>query len=130
MIASLSGAMEEVYVAKETICKWNQQNAECSGRLFMPVEMSESPEAIKVVDVVIGIIGDWAVKTSLIDERILNGKKVILFFQDYHDPNVSIPGEIDAINDFKTRVQSLVTCISFEGRKEFQEQLYNQLQLI
>lgn len=31
IVESLSGAMEEVHVAKETIRKWNLQNAERTG---------------------------------------------------------------------------------------------------
>ena len=43
MVGSLSGAMEEVYVAKETIRKWNQQNAERTGKVFVPIEWCISP---------------------------------------------------------------------------------------
>ena len=37
MVGSLSGTMEEVYVAKEVIRKWNQENAEREGTLFLLV---------------------------------------------------------------------------------------------
>lgn len=38
IVGSLSGAMEEVYLAKETIGKWNQQNAERTGKLYLLVD--------------------------------------------------------------------------------------------
>ena len=37
MIGSLSGTMEEVFAVKEVVRKYNQDNAESSGKLFYPL---------------------------------------------------------------------------------------------
>ena len=37
-VISLSGVMEETYAAKETVQKWNQENAENTGKLFLLVD--------------------------------------------------------------------------------------------
>ena len=68
MVGSLSGAMEEVYVAKETIRKWNQQNAERTGKVFMPIEWGTTPEALQNVDVVGGIIGNWIDDAKFVED--------------------------------------------------------------
>ena len=59
MVGSLSGAMEEEYVAKETIRKWNQQNAKRTGTVFMPIEWGTSQEAIQNTDIVVGVVDNW-----------------------------------------------------------------------
>lgn len=46
MVGSLSGTMEEVFAANDVIRKWNQQNAEQSGKLFLPVEWKAKPEEL------------------------------------------------------------------------------------
>lgn len=66
MIGSLSGAMEEVHLAKEIIRKWNQDNAEGEERQFMPVEWSTKTEGLNRADIVIGIIGNWIDNTALL----------------------------------------------------------------
>lgn len=79
MIGSLSGAMEEVHLAKEIIRKWNQDNAEGEERQFMPVEWSTKTEGLNRADIVIGIIGNWIDNTAVVEECAQMGKKVIFF---------------------------------------------------
>ena len=42
-VLSLSGIMEEVYTAQEVIRKDNQENAERTGKLFLPLEEMPQP---------------------------------------------------------------------------------------
>ena len=113
MVGSLSGAMEEVFAAKEIISKWNQEKAESAGKLYMPVEWSTKPEDMDKVDVVIGIVGNWIENPAFIEECIQSGKKVILFFQSYHDPKVSIPYEVQEVGEFKSRMRSKCHCCDY-----------------
>lgn len=86
MVGILSGTMEEVYVAKEVIRKWNQENAERAGKLFMPVECQEA-------DMMIGIVGNRVEKTATVQQMVGAGKKVMLFFNAFQDPKNTIPTE-------------------------------------
>lgn len=123
MIGSLSGAMEEVYLAKEIIRKWNQDNAESKGILYMPVEWSTKTEELNKADIVIGIIGNWIDNTAVVEECAQMGKKVILFFQTYHDPKVPIPGEVQKVEEFKGRMQLIYPCHNYSNNVEMEDVL-------
>ena len=127
MIGSLSGAMEEVYLAKEIIRKWNQDNAESKGILFMPVEWSTKTAELNKTDIVIGIIGNWIDSTAVVEECTRTGKKEILFFQTYHDPKVTIPGEVQKIEEFKDRMQLICPCHNYSNNVEMEDVLKSRL---
>ena len=128
MVGSLSGAMEEVYVAKETIRKWNLQNAERTGKVFMPIEWSSAPEVIPNVDVVVGIINNWIENTEPIEDGIVARKQVLLFFNGVQDPTNTISGEKDEVEAFRTRSQTQCSCLDYIGHTRLCELLNNQLE--
>ena len=101
MVGSLSGAMEEVYAAKETIRTWNLENAKRTGKLFLPVEWTSKYEDIKDVGVVVGIVGNWIKDSSFIDDCIQSGKEVMLFFNVFQDPKNTIPSEQIEVGAFQ-----------------------------
>lgn len=113
MVGSLSGTMEEVYEAKEVIRKWNQENAEREGKLFLLVD---SP--MEDVDVLIGIVGNWIDKPESELQMVEAGKKVTLFFNAFQDPKNTIPSEREEMEEFKERVQSKCFCVEYNGREE------------
>lgn len=115
MIGSLSGAMEEVYAAKETIRKWNIENAEQAGRVYLPVEWDTNAEAVKNVDVVIGIVGNWIGNTSYIEDYIKAGKHVMLFFNGFYDQKNTIPSEHDEVISFKDKIQNCCACSDYDN---------------
>lgn len=119
MVGSLSGAMEEVYAAKEVIRKWNQQNAEQSGDIFLPVEWTISSDELQRVDVVIGIIGNYIDNQSFIEKCLELEKSVLLFFCKFHDQKNTIKTELDEIDKFRTKVQNKCGCYSYEGATDF-----------
>lgn len=127
MIGSLSGAMEEVYLAKEIIRKWNQNNAESKGRLFMPVEWSTKTEELNKADIVIGIIGNWIDNTAVVEECALMGKKVILFFQTCYDPKVTIPGEVQKIEEYKEQKKDTCPCFNYDSTSAFDGVISKQI---
>ena len=110
MVGSLSGAMEEVYVAKETIQKWNQQNAERTGKLFMPIVWGSTPEAIEAVDIVVGIIDNWLDNPKLIEDCVDANKKVLLFFKAVNNPTNTLSGELEEVKSFKKRIEIQCSC--------------------
>ncbi len=75
-VLSLSGIMEEVYTAQEVISKWNQENAEQTGNLYLPLA---AEAAASEADVVIGIVGNYIKKAEVIEEAVKTGKKVLFF---------------------------------------------------
>lgn len=105
MIGSLSGTMEEVYTATEVVRRWNQLNAEPTGKLYLPVEWSAKPEELEKVDVVIGLVGNWISNPAFIQKCVDAGKKVVLLFNDFQDPRNTIQSEYDAVVAFKHRMQ-------------------------
>lgn len=83
-VVSLSGIMDETYVAKEVIRQWNQAKASHEGKLFMP---TEDPKA---ADVLVGVVGNRLEKTELIEAKLESRKECVAFLlflsrpQEYH----------------------------------------------
>lgn len=127
MIGSLSGTMEEVFSAKEVVRKYNQENAESSGKLFLPVEWSMKPEDLLKVDVVIGIVGNWIDKPVFIEDFVKDGKKVLLFFNAFQDPKNTIQREHDEVKTFQDRIQDCCHCVKYRGTAELKQQVECQL---
>ncbi len=128
MVGSLSGAMEEVYIAKETIRKWNQQNAERTGKVFMPIKWCISLEAIQNTDLVVGVIDNWIDNPKCVEDWIDAGKQVMLLFNSLQDSMNTIPGELDDVLAFRSRVQRQSFCVCYNGLNELKALLNERLQ--
>ena len=115
MIGSLSGTMEEVFIAKDVVRKYNQDTAESSGILFLPVEWSMKPEDMQKVDLVIGIVGNWIDKPDFIEDCVKAGKKVLLFFNAFQDPKNTIQSEQNEVKAFRERMQTRCFCSDYNG---------------
>lgn len=129
MVGSLSGAMEEVYVAKEAIRKWNQQNAEREGKMFMPIEWAVGIDDVQNVDIVVGIVDNWLDNPKFVEDCIEAGKSVMLFFKDSHDPTNTISGEEEDVRVFENRIGGLCFCSKFYGIEELNTCLIDQLEI-
>ena len=130
MVGSLSGAMEEAYLAKETIRKWNQQNAERTGKLFMLVDWIAKEEEILHVDVVIGLIDNWIENTGLIESCVEKGKHVLLLFSAVQDTTNTIRSEFEGVLSFRERLQNKSFTAHFNGGTELSSLLNEQLDLL
>ena len=130
MVGSLSGAMEEVHVAKETIRKWNQQNAERTGKVFLPVEWSTSLEAIQDTDIVVGVIGNWIDNSKFVEDCVDAGKQVMLLFNSLQDPTNTISGEQEMVNTFFDQMQHLCYCFYYNAPTELVGSLNNRLDVL
>lgn len=127
MVGSLSGAMEEVYVAKETIQKWNQQNSENTGKVFMPIEWASEPEVIQNVDIVVGIIDNWLDNPKIIEDVIEAGKQVMLFFYASNDSSNTISGELELVRVFHNYIEKRCCCSGFIDFEELKRNLKERL---
>ena len=119
-VLSLSGIMEEVFTAQEVIRKWNQENAERTGKLFLPLVGDATASD---ADVVIGIVGNYIEKVEVIEEGVKAGKKVLLFFSKYQDPENTIPAEGRAVEEFKNEMMSKCVCCEFTSKVDFENRL-------
>ena len=129
MLGSLSGAMEEVFAAKEVIRKWNQQNAEREGKVFLCCEWSTKPRDLQKVDVIIGIVGNWIGDTSFVEACIESGKQVILFFNDFQDPNNTISREHELVKAIRARIQDRCICVAYTGAAELKKLLEETIKI-
>lgn len=126
-VLSLSGIMEEIYTAHEVIRKYNQENAERTGKLFLPVaEYATAGDA----DVVIGIVGNYIEKAEEIEQAVKAEKKVLLFFSKYKGPENTIPAEGKAVEAFKKEMKSKCVCCEFGGKVGFEKILFETIQTI
>lgn len=130
MVGSLSDTMEDVYVAKETIRKWNQNNAERVGKLFLPVEWSANLEEIQGVDVVICIVGNWIGDIGFVERCIEDGKQVMLFFNSNQDPTNTIMSEYNAVMNFHDKMRRHCLCVGFKEASELCQELSLRLKAI
>lgn len=78
-------------------------------------------------DVVIGIVGNYIEKAEVIEEAVKEGKKVLLFFSKYQDPENTIPAEEKAVQAFKKEMESKCVCCEFNGRVDFENKLINAI---
>ena len=54
-----------------------------------------------------------------VEEAVKAGKKVLLFFSKYQDPENTIPAEGKAIEDFKNNMESKCVCCEFSWKSDF-----------
>lgn len=130
MVGSLSGTMEEVYAAKETIRKWNLENAEREGRVYLPVALSTNAGDIKLVDVLVGVIGNRVENVGMVEDSIKAGKKVMLFFNSFHDPKNTIPVEQAYVRQFRSALEGRCSCEVYNGVNELTSILNNRLSML
>ncbi len=130
MVGSLSGAMEEVYVAKETIRKWNQQNAERTGKVFMPIEWNTSQDAIQNTDIVVGIVNNWIDNAKFVEDCVDAGKQVMLLFNSLQDPTNTISSEHRAVLELNSQMKDQCFCSAFNSNADVVNVLCERLDSI
>jgi len=118
MVCSLSGTMEEVFVAKDAIRKWNQENAERAGKVYLLVEDTTHQED---ADVLIGVVGNWVEKTNVVEAFFDAGKRVMLFFNGYHDPKNTMLSEEQDVDQFRSAFQEECLIAEYRGMSELRE---------
>jgi hypothetical protein len=121
-ILSLSGMMDEIHTARETVSRFNQQHAASTGTLFLPVDEPQT------ADVVIGIVDNWVKDTAWVADCIRQGKHVTLLFSAFQDPNNTIPCEHSEVEAFRESLQSRCRCVAYRNAAELEEKVTETLQ--
>lgn len=111
-IASASGAMKEERIAQDVVARWNCQNGETKGTIYLQVPQEMAP------DVYVFVVDNF-VDTAKIDAAIATGARVVLFFADYHDANNTMASELKTIVDFREKIQNSCVCIDYKNSAEF-----------
>lgn len=111
-IASASGAMKEERIAQDVVARWNCQNGETKGVIYLQVPQEMAP------DVYVFVVDNF-VDTAKIDAAIATGARVVLFFAEYHDANNTMASELKTIVDFREKIQNSCVCIDYKNSAEF-----------
>ncbi len=125
-VVKSAGANQEEYTTLKVIEDWNAHQGEVKGKVFIPVKATDGQE----VDVVIGIVGSYIFDAEFFKKSIEAGKKVILFFNAFHDVNNSMKSEVEAVEAFKKEMKPICICESYNGNAEFVNVLYKILTMI
>ena len=120
-VISLSGIMEEVFAAKECVRQWNVANAERTGKLFLTVD---EPQA---ADVLVGVVDNHLGNTALVEECLKTGRQVLLLFNAFYDPRNTMSSEQSAVADFMNHMGPRCYCAKFNGARELNGLLNEQL---
>lgn len=125
-ILCLSGMMDETHLAQEIIRKWNLENARSEGKLYLQIPETSTPGE---ADVIIGIVGNYIDKTKadVIEASVKAGKKVLLFFSEYQDPENTIPAESISTQEFRRKMEAKCYCCEFVNKEELKNKLISAL---
>lgn len=125
-ILCLSGMMDETHLAQEIIRKWNQENARSEGKLYLQIPETSTPGE---ADVVIGIVGNYIdnAKADVIEASVKAGKKVLLFFSEFQDPENTIPAEAELVKEFRKKMESYCSCTLFNSARHFEAVCYKTI---
>ena len=122
-IHSLGAILEEEHLAQITIDKWNMENAEEQGKLFLqvPANSTVSPD----VNVV---IIDSYLDAAKVDKIIAAGKTTVLLFSKYHDPKNSMQTELNAIKAYREKIPGTCICLDYDNKAAFANILITALE--
>lgn len=120
-VITLSGIMEETFVAKDSVRLWNLANSERTGKLILTVD---EPQA---ADILVGVVGNRLEKTDLIEASLKAGKNVLLFFSSYQDPKNTIAREQAAVAEYMIQMQKRCFCGEFNSPAALAKLLEEQL---
>ena len=121
-----AGSNQEEYTALKVLEDWNTNQVEANGKVFIPVNTADGPK----VDVVIGIVGSFLFDAEFFKKSVEAGKKVLLFFNAFHDASNSIKSEVEEVEAFKKQMETQCTCFCFNGSTEFAKILLDSLKVI
>lgn len=119
-IASPSGAMKEERIAQDVVAKWNCQNGEGCGVVFMQVPLNDFP------DVCVFVIDNY-VDAKKVESVIATGANIALFFSMCHDPQNTMGSEIKAIEELRERVQASCVCVDYKNNAYFEKRIIEYL---
>ena len=125
-IPSFGVALEEEHIAREVIARWNIEEREKHGVVFLTI-----PNNYKGItpDIYIFIIDNY-VDEQKVEVAIQTDAKVMLFFNSHHDENNTIESEVKAVEEFRNEMKSKCVYCEFGGKEEFEKVMVEALQAI
>lgn len=128
-VLSLFGIMKEVYAAQESIRKWNQENAERTGKLFLLLAEEATDSN---ADVVIGIVGNYIEKAEVVEEAInlRQARRCCFSSVSIKTWRIQFLRRGRAVDAFKKKMVSKCFCSEFSGRVDFEKVLFETIQTI
>lgn len=100
-IPSSGVALEEEHIAREVIARWNIEEGEKHGVVFLTI-----PNNYRDItpDIYIFVIDNY-VDEQKVETTIQTGAKVLLFFRIHHDENNTMESELMTIKAFRAIAQ-------------------------
>ena len=122
-IPSSGVALEEDHIAREVIARWNVEEGEKHGVVFLSVPNNYSG---KTSDIFIFSIDNY-VDEQKVEAAIATGAKVMMFFRSHHDEKNTMESEVKRIEAFREKVYSKCVCVEYNNNSKFEEALKNAL---
>ena len=122
-IPSSGVALEEEHIAREVIARWNIEEGEKHGVVFLTI-----PNNYRGItpDIFIFAIDNY-VDEQKVETAIQTGAKVILFFRSHHDEKNTMESEVNRIGTFREKLQGKCICVDYNNNGRFEEVLINAL---
>ena len=124
-IPSSGVALEEEHLAREVIARWNIEEGEKHGVVFLTI-----PNNYRGItpDIYIFAIDNY-VDEQKVEAAIATGAKVLLFFRSHHDEKNTMESDVRRIEDFRGKVQGKCTCVNYNNNSQFEVALSNALKM-
>lgn len=122
-IPSSGVALEEEYIAREVIARWNIEEGERHGLAFLTI-----PNNYRGItpDIYIFAIDNYVDKHKL-EVAIGSGAKVLIFFRSHHDEKNTMGSELQALDAFRSSVAERCVCVDYNSEGMFEEVLIVEL---
>ena len=122
-IPSSGVALEEEHIAREVIARWNIEEGEKHGVVFLTI-----PNNYKGItpDICIFAIDNY-VDESKVEVAIRTGAKIFIFFRSHHDYKNTIGSEIQSIEDFRKRIEPRCLCVDYKSMLDLETLLCEAL---
>ena len=115
-IPSSGVALEEEHIAREVIARWNIEEWEKHGVVFLTI-----PSNYRGItpDIYVFAIDNY-VDEQKVEAAIQTGAKVMLFFRGHHDEKNTIESEVRKIRSFRANVQEKSVCVDYYSKNDFE----------
>ena len=125
-IPSSGVALEEEHIAREVIARWNIEEGEKHGVVFLTI-----PSNYRGItpDIYIFAIDNY-VDEQKVEAAIQTGAKVMLFFRSNHDEKNTIESEVEKIEAFRAKVQDQCVGVDYNGKQTFKQVLFEKIKEI
>ena len=125
-IPSSGVALEEEHIAREVIARWNIEEGEKHGVVFLTI-----PSNYRGItpDIYIFAIDNY-VDEQKVEAAIQTRAKVMLFFRSHHDEKNTIDSEVRKIEAFRERVQDKCICVDYNSKSMFEQVICSEFKVI